>query len=236
MKKLAALVLAFGLSPAIADTVNVSFSNISLTGASWGDLSGGIGVSSGDDTQIDRLYGSTGAAYVAAGGMIARRNAAGTQFIVNANETVPGTVYYGSVVLGSDHYGDRIAIAPGATVTLSALFDTIVDFTSPCDDPACTTDVYGSIGLNIGMTRDPYPGQVFEFLNDWESFGVLSDFSFVRTLQVSYTNTTGFWQFAAVDMHMSMEGAVAAIPEPGTYALLALGLGAIVLRNSRRST
>jgi hypothetical protein len=241
MKKLASLALAFCLSPAFADTISASLSNLTLTGATWGDLTGSIGATSSAPGQeaaseVVMLSGIEGRHSVAAGGVSAFKNADGTRFLVTADETVTGTGYWGGINLRSDHSGQLAAIAPGATVSLSADIAGSAHKSGLCETNDCGSFAFGSLTLDVGLTSNPYPGQVIQHLHDGDILFTFTDDSFERRLQVSYTNTTGVWQYAAITVELGLDGIVAApIPEPSTYALLALGLGAIALRGARQS-
>ena len=234
MKTAAALALTLFLSPAIADTLSVSLSNLTLDSASWSDIAGNLRASSSVPGQepvseirpLDSLYGAHS---LTVGGVTASKNADGTSFLVTADEAAPGTKYKGSIDLGTDFFGNRIMIAPFDTVTIYADFAGSITKSEPCDSDACGSGLFAYLKMYVN-------GPEIEFLLDNDGLFTLTSDSLARRLQLSYTNPTWEWLEATVDLELGVHGMVAGpIPEPSTYALLALGLGAIAVRSSRRS-
>jgi hypothetical protein len=242
MRKAAAVIaLAFYWPVALADTASASFSNLTLSGAGWGEVGAGVSATSrvpGSDPQgFDDYFPGLPIEplQVTSGGLTALMSPGASTFLLTFDGSVPGSTYYGLVGLGSNYSGMRIEIAPGATVTLSADFSTSITRDSRCTSIDCVGTSYGELGFAVAATQFPEVGE-FEYAEDNDGFSLYGSGTLARRLEASYTNNTDSWRYAMMFARISIEGTVAPIPEPSSYGLMALGLAVLgfKLKRSRR--
>lgn len=235
----AAIVVALALSTpaAIADTVSASFSNLTLSGMDWGSVMGGVNaVSQAPGSERKQVYKQVYAVpaeplQAVSGGVSALMGAGASSFLLTFEGSVPGTYYGAGIGMGWVTDAEPVAIAPGATVRLSADFSASIARDVSCASAGCASDMQGALLLSVFETESLMDG--FYYM-DPVSFSSNGSDSFARRLEVSHTNTSESWQYAKVDASLRINnGGVAPIPEPSTYALMALGVVGITFRLRR---
>jgi len=145
----------------------------------------------------------------------------------SADVTGTGVAYSASTSRDIQPPGLLFLIPPKTSVTLSA--DAFVTATT---DYLCGATCFGArafAGLILTVNGQEQADQKEVAVGNGATFDNLSG-----QLTLSYSNTTGTAQWASLSALVDVTGEVVPVPEPETYALMGLGLAALMLR--RRST
>ncbi|MCW7537799.1 PEP-CTERM sorting domain-containing protein [Aquabacterium sp. A7-Y] len=156
-------------------------------------------------------------------------NADWNEGLLEATADVSGTgvAYSGFTSRDIQAPGLLFLIPAQTSVTLSA-----DAFVTAATDYLCATTCFGArafAGLTLTVNGEEQADQAEVAVGNGATFDTLSG-----QLTLTYSNTTEAAQWASLSAFVDVTGEVVPVPEPETYALMGLGLAALMLR--RRST